>query len=598
MERNRLYSASGIDLTEEERGIVAEEFPRMVAAFEPTLAHVHAPGLAMGVVVNGELAHIHVAGKRNLAADAPVAADTVFRIASMTKSFGALAILQLRDAGLLELDHPAARYLPELAGLAYPSADSPPVTIRRLLTMQAGLPQDDPWADRQIAQDDEWLSDFLRRGIPWSNPPGVTFEYSNLGYMILGRVIAAVSGQSAQAYINANILAPLGMTDTVWAPAQAPPERLAWGYDWLDGRHHALELLPSNHDGAVFAGLFTTLADLSKWITLFNRAWPPGGEAESSILQPGSLREMQQIWSPYPPVLVRNAAGIGLRAKLSGYGYGLSMTQNEHTLIVGHSGGLPGFGSNMQWATNRSLGIIALANVTYAGVGRICGQVFEQLTDRLHKNSACFSVPSITPPLTTAREGVNRLLERWDDAVADALFAENFFLDLDRVHWQQELLELSERHGALREAGAFRAENWLRGSWRMQGERGWCDIWLSLAPTHPPAIQELEVTSVLPPTEAGRHSMEALARLISRPTRRELDRLRAADSDRTTLWRQIGIAHQLLGPCSVGELLGGDGATEIRMRLVGAYGNGDVEIHCDARGRVACLRFMHFTDEN
>ena len=106
------------------------------------------PGLAYGVLAGGELVHARGLGERRLGGPAPDA-GTVFRIASMTKSFTAAAVLLLRDEGALALADPADRYVPELKGLALPGADCPPVTLRHLLTMTAGFPTDDPWGDRQ-----------------------------------------------------------------------------------------------------------------------------------------------------------------------------------------------------------------------------------------------------------------------------------------------------------------------------------------------------------------------------------------------------------------------------------------------------------------
>ena len=102
------------------------------------------PAIAYGIVAGGELVHSAGFGARVLGAGPPDA-DTVFRIASMSKSFTASAILLLRDAGALALDDPAAQYVPELAGWTGGSADAAPVTIRQLLTMTAGFPTDDPW---------------------------------------------------------------------------------------------------------------------------------------------------------------------------------------------------------------------------------------------------------------------------------------------------------------------------------------------------------------------------------------------------------------------------------------------------------------------
>ena len=119
------------------------------AVADTFLTDRHIPGVAYGVVVGGELVHARGIGTLRVGEEAPPDADSVFRIASMTKSFTAATILGLRDEGRLALDDPIARHVPELAELRGPTADSPAITVRHLLTMSAGLATDDPWGDRQ-----------------------------------------------------------------------------------------------------------------------------------------------------------------------------------------------------------------------------------------------------------------------------------------------------------------------------------------------------------------------------------------------------------------------------------------------------------------
>ena len=130
-------------------GTAFADIDRMFAEFAKT---AHVPGAAWGIVIDGELAHSGAAGVREVATNAPVDADTVFRIASMTKSFTAMSILKLRDEGKLSLDDPAERYVPELKGLRYPTTDSPRITIRHLLTHSEGFPEDNPWGDQQLSE--------------------------------------------------------------------------------------------------------------------------------------------------------------------------------------------------------------------------------------------------------------------------------------------------------------------------------------------------------------------------------------------------------------------------------------------------------------
>ena len=171
------------------------------------------PGLAYGIVLGGELVHAAGLGERHLGGPRPDS-GTVFRIASMTKSFTASAILALRDDGLLKLDDPAEQYVPELRGWPSVTPDSARVSIRHLLTMTAGFPTDDPWGDRQQGLPLEEFASFLSGGVCFNWAPGTRFEYSNLGYAILGRLITAVTGAPYPDYIRHRLLHPLGMTRT------------------------------------------------------------------------------------------------------------------------------------------------------------------------------------------------------------------------------------------------------------------------------------------------------------------------------------------------------------------------------------------------
>ena len=155
------------------------------------------------------------AGYRDIATKAPVDADTVFRIASMTKSFTAMSILKLRDDGKLSLDDPAERYVPELKGLKYPTTDSPRITIRHLLSHSDGFPEDNPWGDRQLADtDDAAVADAARR-----HPVLERARHRVRVFQLRLRDPRAhrrriVSGMPYADYVTANILRPLGMTST------------------------------------------------------------------------------------------------------------------------------------------------------------------------------------------------------------------------------------------------------------------------------------------------------------------------------------------------------------------------------------------------
>jgi CubicO group peptidase (beta-lactamase class C family) len=335
-----------------------QAFPEIDRLFQEFAASSHIPGAAWGIVIDGSLAHSGVTGYRDLDSKAPVTPDSVFRIASMTKSFTAIAILKLRDEGKLSLDDAAEKYVPEMKALVYPTSDSPKITIRHLLSHATGFPEDNPWGDQQLADTDAQLSAMIAGGIPFSNAPGTAYEYSNYGFAILGRIVANVGGGSRATsassatgayakYITEQILKPLGMASTTLEPSSVPGDRLAHGYRWEDAQWKNEPLLANGSFGSM-GGMLTTLSDLGRYVGAFLAAWPPRDGPETPPIRRASLREMQQVWRPAPAVVSRTSSGLQLNA--GGYAYGLRVSQTcQFPLVVAHSGGLPGFGSQMRW---------------------------------------------------------------------------------------------------------------------------------------------------------------------------------------------------------------------------------------------------------
>ena len=133
-----------------DRSKLERVFPKIDKLYRDYAEQHQLPGVAYGIVSDGSLIFAGGIGVQNVETRAPVTPDSVFRIASMSKSFTAMALLKLRDAGKLHLDEAVATYVPELSNLVYPTRNSAPITVRHLLTMSAGLPQDDPWADRHL----------------------------------------------------------------------------------------------------------------------------------------------------------------------------------------------------------------------------------------------------------------------------------------------------------------------------------------------------------------------------------------------------------------------------------------------------------------
>ena len=136
------------------------------------LMNNHLPGVAYGLVVDGKLVYKGNIGYTDIEKKIPVTSSSLFRIASMSKSFASMAILKLRDEGKLNLDDPAYFYIPELKNVKYPTADAPHITVRHLMTHGAGFPEDNPWGDRQLADTDKDLMEFIGKQISFQQSPG------------------------------------------------------------------------------------------------------------------------------------------------------------------------------------------------------------------------------------------------------------------------------------------------------------------------------------------------------------------------------------------------------------------------------------------
>lgn len=445
------------------------------------------PGLAWGIVVDKDLAFSQAFGVREVETNAPAAPDTVFRIASMSKSFVAMAILRLRDDKKLRLDDPVAKYIPELKRLVYPTTDSPELTIRHFLTMSPGFPEDNPWGDRQMGVSDHQLTRWLKGGIPFANAPGVTFEYSNYAYALLGRIVTRVSGMSFQRYITKNIFKPLGMNATTWDLKKVPPAQLAFAYRYQDG---AFVHEPIVRDGAfaAMAGIFTTIPDFAKYMAFLLDAFPPRDDVDKGPVNRSSVREMQQAMR-FEELVVRSAASDASWHAAVGYGFGLAIWHDEHLGYgVAHGGGLPGYGSYFYLLPHHGVGLVAFTNKTYSRIG----MMFPRALDALMATGG-LQVRSVQPAsaLLGLREIVQNWFENGEEAALIACAADNFFLDRDMDHRRADLQNIRRDLGAFVSVGAFQVTNPLRGKWVIELERGTVEVSITLAPTMPPSLQML-----------------------------------------------------------------------------------------------------------
>ena len=471
-------------------GIAAAE-----GRFAAWFALGRAPGLAWGIVADGRLVHAAGLGELHVGAGDAPDADSVFRIASMTKSFVAATILLLRDEGRLRLDDPVALHVPELVGLPRPTADSPGITIRDLLAMRSGYPEDDPWADRLEAMP---TADYLRlMATPKTHAraPAVAFDYSNIGFTLLGQVIANLSADSYRDVVTERIVHPLGLFSTAWSDDGIEPERVASGYHRVDG---AWVEQPVQEPGAFSAlgGLYSSVADLAVWVQGFVDAFPPRDGADAHPLGRASRREMQQVVTALPLQLDAGQPGA-LAVRADGYCLGLLSREDLRSgRTVGHSGGYPGFGSHMRWHPATGIGVIALANGRYARPAEAVVDVLEDLVRRAPARARYAPHPAFAD----VKAHVDAALAAGDLAAIEPLLAGNVALDETLDRRAARIAGLPEHHGALVPVGEPRVLTPTQIQWLLRGERGAVAVEAMLTPEDPPRLQLLAVESVAAPS--------------------------------------------------------------------------------------------------
>ena len=442
------------------------------------------PGLALGIVQAGRLVHATTVGLADREAGRRVAVGTAFRIASMTKNMTALAILSLRDRGWLQLDAPLAHYVPQFAAVKPATLDSAPVTVRHLLTHTAGFVTDDPWGDRVLGMTPAELDTVIATGHLFARPPGLAFEYSNLGYALLGRVLTNVSGEPYQAYMRRTFLEPLGMAHTTFdAPAAAALGDYAFGYR-RDGETWSRERIEPDGEVGAMGGLATTVPDYARYVSFLLSAWPARDAPESGPVRRSSVREMV-LWHapPFGPETAAGARG----GQPSAYGYGL--THSTDALLgmrIHHAGGLPGYGSHVLMLPERGWGVFAFGNRTYAPMSRLTLDVAE----RLHAAAPPPALAEPSPALVRAVQAIVAAYASGRIEGGDRPFAVNFLLDTPAPLRDAELASLKQRlgEGSLERIEPIHA---LAGRFVLACAKGRLNGSITLSPEADSGIQKL-----------------------------------------------------------------------------------------------------------
>jgi len=317
-----------------------DERIRRVDAYVETLMRAdRTPGAAVVIVHGDSVIHLRgygTDGRGNL-----VSGTTGFILGSMSKSFTALAIMQLVQQGRIELDAPVQQYLPWFR--VRDDAASRAITVRQLLHHTSGIPANAPRA----GGDSLTITSHVRAlaDIDLAGMPGTAHEYASPNYLVLGAIIEAVSGQSYANYVQQSIFARLGMTHSFVREDSALANRLSAGHGYVFGFPVA-STLRFESDRLPTAALISSAADLGNFL----RAQLNGGQfGGSSVLSPALLRAMH----------TDGAAADGFT-----YGFGWRMSTIGGVPAVHHGGIVPNFRGKMVMLPGQGWGVAVLTNAS------------------------------------------------------------------------------------------------------------------------------------------------------------------------------------------------------------------------------------------
>lgn len=302
----------------------------------------HISGLALAIVRGDRIVYLKWYGRAD-PSGRPVTPQTPFMIGSVTKSFTTLAVMQLVDAGTIELDAPVQRYIPWFR-VADPEA-SARITVRQLLTMTSGLPQQ--YATQLwTADDDRAIERSVRflKTVRLSRPVGDSFTYSNSNYETLGVLIQTVTGQSYEEYVKEHIFAPLGMRNSFASQKEAMQHGMASGHRWRFGIPVAVTF-PYNRSELPAGYIISSTEDMAHYVIAQLNA---GRYGSSSVLSPEGMALMHVESPP------------------ASFGMGWESIRSNGRHLINLDGGTTNFQSSLFFDPEARVGVYIAANVVNA----------------------------------------------------------------------------------------------------------------------------------------------------------------------------------------------------------------------------------------
>jgi CubicO group peptidase (beta-lactamase class C family) len=334
------------------------------------------PGLSVAVVYDQDLLWAKGFGYADLEKKIPADSKTIYRMASVTKPFTATMLMQLRDQGKLQLDDPLQKHLPEFK-IKCRYKDCPSITLRQISSHTSGLPREAPlnhFVTFDFPTIEEILSSLTNTEMTF--PPLTEWKYSNMGFALLGYTCSLIAGEPYREYVTEHILEPLGMELSGYILTEAMRRHMAVGY--LPNRKGDAPKIAKHFDcrGMSPAGqLHSNVEDMSRFISLQFHQGLAGG---NQILRGSTIREMHKLqW-----VLEKNWNW--------GYGIGWVVSRYKDYTLVGHSGDMLGFSTNIKFIPAKKVGIALLINTNSSvSLSKITYEALDIILPVVDRAAAC-----------------------------------------------------------------------------------------------------------------------------------------------------------------------------------------------------------------
>ena len=325
------------------------------ATAEKTLKDYNLPGLGVGIVYQGQMIYAKGAGLANVAQNIPVTPDTVFRIASVSKTFAAVALLQLWEQGKFDLHDPINDYLRDYK-VVNRNPDAPPITFYHLLTHTAGLGEFaplyrylSPSAHFNVVRPDKpvpRLRKLYGRTLPAECFPGEKWCYANNGYATVGQLVADISGRPFPDYTRQHIFAPLGMDRSEFWRSERVRDGLAIGYKYRARQQDFKPVIDLEQVTTAAGAMYATVNDMGRYM--------------AALMQDGTLLKADTLEMMYTPQYQHDERLQGM-----GYGFKIDDFGRDHGVahrVVSHDGLWLGFISSLFVAPDDELGVVTLTN--------------------------------------------------------------------------------------------------------------------------------------------------------------------------------------------------------------------------------------------